>query len=270
MTARSHDGWEIRESGPADAQHAALLLPGGLCTAEFYDDVLAEPGIGDAPVRWVAATTPGFGGTAPLDDMRFESYATAAAQLATELGCDVIVGHSMGANLAIEMVVSGQFAGPVVLLSPSFSRADEAKEFAFLDRVGRVPGLGMLAWKALLKGLPRAMKKELPAERADALIACMLRNDAVNARAAVREYFDYFERAGALASRLCESGVPAWVAFGDGKNEVGLADDERQLLESCASVELVTLEGSGHMGLVDQPARVAELVLAAVSAAAPA
>src|SRR3954447_17927335 len=163
MATSSHGGWEIRESGAADAQHTALLLPGGLCKPEFYDDMLAEPGIRDAPVRWIATTLPGFGGTAPLDDLRYESNATAAARLATDLGCDVIVGHSMGANLAIEMVVSGQFAGPVVLLSPSFSRGDEAKEFAFMERVGRVPGLGSAAWRAMIKGLPRMAKKEFPA-----------------------------------------------------------------------------------------------------------
>src|SRR3954453_14288388 len=155
MATSSQDGWQIRESGPADAQHTALLLPGGLCTPEFYDDLLAEPGIRDAPVRWIATTLPGFGGDGPLDDLRYESNATAAARLATDLGCDVIVGHSMGANLPIEMVVSGQFAGPVVLLSPSFSRGDETKDFAFIDRLGRVPGLGSLAWKGMLKGLPR-------------------------------------------------------------------------------------------------------------------
>src|SRR4051794_3204611 len=220
MAARNHNGWDIQESGPADAQRAVLLLPGGLCTADFYDDILAEPGIRDAPVRRVATTTPGFGGTAPLDDLRFESYATAATRLAEDLGCDVVVGHSMGANLAIEMVVSGQFTGPVVLLSPSFSRGDEAKEFAFVDRAGRVPVLGPMVWWAMLKGLPRVAKKEFPAERADALVACMARNDPGDARAAAREYFDYFERGGALASRLCETGVPAWVTFGDGKGEV--------------------------------------------------
>ena len=66
--------------------------------------------------------------------------------------------------------------------------------------------------------------------------------------------------------------MPAWVAFGDGKGEVGLADDERRALEACETVQLSTIAGSGHMALVDQPAVVAELVLAAVSrsgAAAP-
>lgn len=63
MSPRAHNGWTVHESGSADAEHAALLLPGGLCTAAFYDDVLADPRLTEAPVRFVATTVPGFGGT---------------------------------------------------------------------------------------------------------------------------------------------------------------------------------------------------------------
>ena len=62
MSAESHDRWTVHESGPADAEHAALLLPGGLCTAAFYDDVLADPQLADSRIRLAAATVPGFGG----------------------------------------------------------------------------------------------------------------------------------------------------------------------------------------------------------------
>ena len=56
-----------------------------------------------------------------------ESYGRQAAALAAELGCDAVVGHSLGANAALEMVLAGGFAGSVVLLSPSFSAEDESK-----------------------------------------------------------------------------------------------------------------------------------------------
>jgi hypothetical protein len=55
--------------------------------------------------------------------------------------------------------------GPAGLLSSSFSHEDEFKELDILDRLGRVPGLGRLGWWAMLKAMPRAMKKELPADR---------------------------------------------------------------------------------------------------------
>ncbi len=120
--------------GPADAEHAALLLPGGLCTAAFYDDVLADPRLKEAPSRFVATTVPGFGGSTPL-----------------------------------------------------------------------------------------------------------------------------------------ASGVRAWVAFGDGKGEVGLTHEERRGLETCTSVELVTIRSSGHMTPNNNPATVVDLILdAATSVPRPA
>jgi hypothetical protein len=35
--------WDIRESGPHDAKHVVLLLPGALCTAAFYTALMSEP-----------------------------------------------------------------------------------------------------------------------------------------------------------------------------------------------------------------------------------
>ena len=55
-----------------------------------------------------------------------ESYSKLAGKLASDLGCDAVVGHSLGANIAIEMASAGEFSGPLVLLSPSFSRTDES------------------------------------------------------------------------------------------------------------------------------------------------
>jgi pimeloyl-ACP methyl ester carboxylesterase len=110
---REHLGWVLHESGPESADHIVLLLPGALCTAAFYDDLLAEPSMRDAPIRFVATTVPGFGGTAPPVDVSMESYSTLAGKLASDLGCDVVVGHSLGANVAIEMASAGEFSGPL-------------------------------------------------------------------------------------------------------------------------------------------------------------
>ena len=58
---REHLGWVLHESGPDRADHTVLLLPGALCTAAFYDDLLAEPSMSKTPIRFVATTIPGFG-----------------------------------------------------------------------------------------------------------------------------------------------------------------------------------------------------------------
>src|SRR6185436_806505 len=77
--------------------------------------------------------------------------ASGQLELASDLGCDAVAGHSIGGNLALEMVATGEFSGPVALLEPAFSREGEFNELAILDRIGRVSRLGHLAWVASLK-----------------------------------------------------------------------------------------------------------------------
>jgi len=58
--------WEVREQGPADAAHTVLLLPGGMCSAGSFAELMAEPAL--AGMRLVAATLPGQAGAPPPDD----------------------------------------------------------------------------------------------------------------------------------------------------------------------------------------------------------
>ena len=92
-------GWDRRGSGPGDAEQAALLLPGGMCTAVQYEELMAEPAL--AGIRTIAVTVPGMGGTPAAKDLSIENLARLAAQCAADLGCDVVVGFSMGANIAL-------------------------------------------------------------------------------------------------------------------------------------------------------------------------
>jgi pimeloyl-ACP methyl ester carboxylesterase len=251
--------WDVREVGPADAAHTVLLLPGGLCTAEFYGDLLAEPRLAEAPLRFVAVTLPGFGGTPYPHDLSMENYARITGRLAAERGCDVVVGHSIGANVAIEMAAAGHFTGPIVLLSPTFSRPDEMRALGVADRVGRIPVVGPLVWAGLLRLMPYGMKSHLPADRRDVLLADVRKNDARVCRPMIRHYFAYLDRHGTLVPRLRASGVPAWVVRGD-RDEVGLTDEERRRLEASPNVTLVTVPDATHMVLTDQPALLAELL----------
>jgi pimeloyl-ACP methyl ester carboxylesterase len=116
MTAANWDGtWDMVRSGPEDAECTVLLLPGGWCTAVFYQELMAEPAL--AGIRLVAVTLPGNGGTRAPQDLGVENYARLTAELAARLGCTAVVGHSMGANVALEMAGSGVFSGPVVRCS---------------------------------------------------------------------------------------------------------------------------------------------------------
>ncbi|MFE7927475.1 alpha/beta fold hydrolase [Streptomyces sp. NPDC057456] len=255
--------WEVRRAGPRDAPHRVLMIPGGLCTTEFYADVMAEPAV--AGLGMVAATLPGFGRTEAPEDVSMDHYARLMAGFAADAGCETVVGHSLGANVALEMAARGLFRGPVVLLSPTFSRGDEATFLTVLNAVGRVPVLGGAAWKAMIALLPRSMKREMPPHRAEALAAVMGGNDPAACRRIVRGYYAYLDRYPSLVPRLCGSGAPAWVVRGD-RDGIGLTADERQGLEACPRVRMVNVPDAGHLLLVEQPAAVAEVVAEAATA----
>ena len=256
-------GWDRRESGPGDAQQTALLLPGGMCTAVQYQELMAEPAL--AKVRMVAVTMPGMGGTPAPADLSIENYARLAAQCAADLGCDVVVGFSMGANIALEMAGSGAFRGPLVLLAPSFSRRDEAVFFRLLDRLARV--LGHLPFAALLKMMGPALKQmPLPPARRDVLAAEFRKNDPRVIRRGVHSYFQYLDRHGSLAPRLCEAGVPAWVVHGQ-RGDGGITAEERRTLEACPRIQVITIPGASYMTPNEEPALVARLVAEALERA---
>jgi pimeloyl-ACP methyl ester carboxylesterase len=247
--------WDLRESGPPEADATVLCLPGALCTAAFYADLMAEPAL--QSIRMVAATLPGQGGTAPLRDLSIESYARLAADLAAELRCDLVVGHSLGANVAIEMAASSDFSGSLLLLAPSLSREDESMFPRVLDRLGVV--LGLLPFRAALRLIGPAMKGSLPPHRHDDLVAELRRNDPRIVRRQLRLYLDYLDRHRSVASRLCEAGVPATIVFGE-NDDVGITDQERRILEGCPRTHVVTIPGAGHFTANQEPGRVALLV----------
>ena len=260
--SREQFGWTLHESGPEGADHTVLLLPGALATAAFYDDLLDERRVKDASIRFVATTLPGFGGTRAPDDVSMENYARVAGTIAVELGCDAVVGHSLGANVAIEMVGAGEFSGPVILLAPRFSRVDESKFPRALDRLSSA--FGHLPYALMLKMIGPAMKSGLPPHRREGLIAELQRNDPRFLRRQTRVYLQYLDLHGSLARRLCDSGARAWVVFGE-RDEIGLTGDERDVLEQCSSVTVVTIAGAGHFTLNEKPGEIAEILLDAVA-----
>src|SRR3954470_12357444 len=140
--------WQLRESGPADADRTVLLLPGGMCSAGSYAELMAQPAL--AQTRLVAATLPGQAGAPSPDDYSVENYARHVTELATKVGADAVLGFSMGAVVAVEMITSGSFTGPVVLLGVSLSPPDEPAFFRALIRSTRA--LGNLPMRVLAAG----------------------------------------------------------------------------------------------------------------------
>lgn len=252
--------WELREAGPADAAHTVLLLPGGMCSARSYAEVMEQPSL--TGLRLIAATMPGQAGAPPPDDPSVENYARLTTELVASVGADVVAGFSMGAVVAAEMVVSGAFTGPVVLLGVSLSTKDEPAFFRALIRLGSV--LGTLPTALLAKGAA-SMVKRIPAspERLEELREDFRRNDPADQKEALREYLGWLHRGDGRAQALCEAGVPLWIVHAE-KGDGGLTEDERRTLAACPSAHLVTIPGKVFFLPNEVPERVAAVLLDAV------
>ena len=248
--------WELREQGPADAAQTVLLLPGGMCSAGSYAEVMAEPALAD--MRLVAATLPGQCGTPPPDEYSVENYARLVSELVAQVGADIVVGFSMGAVVAVEMVVSGAFTGPVVLLGVSLSPRDEPAFFRAIARLGSV--LGGLPASLLAKGAATMVKRiPVTAERQAELRQDFRNNVPAHVQPGLREYLRWLHRGDGRAERLCEAGVQAWVVHAE-KGDGGLTDEERQTLEACPHARLVTIPGHVFFLPNEIPERIAAII----------
>lgn len=254
--------WDLYETGPEGANHRVLLLPGGLNAARSYAEVMAQPALKD--MRLIAATLPGHCGTPPPDDMTVENYARITGELAKDRGCDVVVGFSMGGTVALEMVASGVFAGPTVLLGIAMSSKDEAAFFRAIVQLGSV--LGGLPSAALLS-MTGLMLNSLPLspERKAELAADFRRNKPRVMRRLLSEYVRYLGQHAKPAARLCNAGVPTWVVHAE-KGDGGLTDDERRTLEACPHATVVTIPGTSHLLPNEKPEQIADIVAAALAA----
>lgn len=255
--------WDLFERGPDGADRVVLLLPGGLSRARSYEELSEQPQL--AGTRLVAATLPGHGGTPAPDDCSIEAAAEDAAKLAGDIGADVVVGFSMGANVAYEMVTSGAFSGPAVLLGISLSLDDEAKFLRAFDKLA--VALGSLPFAAMRQMMGPMMKHtSVPEARRVELLDDLRRNDPKTMRRLFHEYLRYLAGQHSPATRLCDTGRPTWVVHAD-KGDGGLTDDERRTLEACPHVSVETIPGECFLIPNEAPERVAAVVAAALSAA---
>jgi pimeloyl-ACP methyl ester carboxylesterase len=256
------NGKVLRAGGAADPRYRVLCLPGGLCTAVFYDDLLAVPALAAGGVRAFATTLPGFGGVPfpPGFDASVEAHAAYAGELARDLECDAVVGHSFGANVALEMAAGGHFDGHLILLAPTFSPEDEVKGLEIFNRIGYVPGVRSLATALLFRSFPKMLKGHVPDDSVDRLAAEMASNNRSDIRINLRRSYEHLYKYGTLAGRLCRSGVQAEIVFGE-DDEVGVTPAERSTLESCPNARLHLVPDCGHMLPNQKPEWVAELIV---------
>ncbi len=255
--------WEVLTAGPEDAGRSVLLLPGGANAARSFDLVMAEPVL--SGVRLVATTLPGMAGAPLSEDVSIPGLARRAGELAKEHGCDVVVGFSHGATVALEMLLSDHFQGPVVLLGISLTTEDEAGFFRAVVRasqkVGRWP-MAILLW--LLPLMARSAKTPQPHKRE--LIEDLKQNRAGDSVRASSEYLDYIASDRDYAAKLAAAGYPVWVVHAE-KGDGGLTDAERATLKAAANVTLVTVPGAVFRLPDEAPQQTASVIATAVSQA---
>lgn len=256
--------WHMIESGPAEATRTVLLLPGGMCGAGSYAEVMAEPAL--AGYRLVALTLPGHAGAPTPEDFSVEHYARITADLAEKVQADAVVGFSLGAAVAAEMVINGAFTGPTVLLGVSLSPADDPLVFRGIIRLGAI--LGTLPAAALKEAAVAMINRAaVPAQRRAELQADVMRNRSDDLRSGLRGYLRWLHRYEDPALRLCQAGVPTWVVHAEIGGDGRLTSHERAVLERCPQVHVVTLPGHVYFIPNEAPGPVADLITEALKAA---
>jgi pimeloyl-ACP methyl ester carboxylesterase len=257
------EAWEILTAGPEGADRSVLLLPGGANAARSYDLVMAEPVL--SGVRLVATTMPGMAGAPLAGDVSVPSLSRRASELAAAHRCDVVVGFSHGATVALDMVLSGQFKGPVVLLGISLTTADESRFFRMVVRASQKVGSWPMA--VLFRLVPMMAKSaNVPEPHKSELVEDLKQNRAGESVRLCGDYLDYIAADRDFAAELAASGSPAWVVHAE-KGDGGLTDAERATLQAAPHVTIVTIPGSVFFLPDEAPQKIAEVIASAVSEA---
>ena len=253
--------WELRETGPIEARHGVLLLPGGACSAAFYDELAAQPAL--AGLRLVAATLPGHAGTPAPRDLSMRNYGRLAVQLATAKHCDMVFGFSMGSTVALEMATTAGFTGPLILTGASFSRKAESTMLEVLDALARVTGALPYAFMRSMFG-PMLKQSAIPAQRQAELLAEFKRNQPRVMRKLIRAYLRDLGREPLIGDRLRALEAPVWIVHAD-KGDGRLTTQERRSLEECQNVTVVTIPGRSFFLPNEHPAALADLIVEALA-----
>ena len=253
--------WEVLTAGPPDADRSVLLLPGGANAARSFNLVMADPAL--SGVRSVATTLPGMAGARVSEDVSVPALARRAGELAREHECDVVAGFSHGATVALEMVLSGHFQGPAVLLGISLTTEDEAWFFRAAVRASQKVGSWPLG--GLLRLLPlMARSAKTPEPHKAELIEDITRNRATDSVRVTVPYLDYLAADRDFAAELAASPNPVWVVHAE-KGDGGLTDRERATLESAPNVTLVTIPGAVLFLPDEAPQQTAAVIATALS-----
>jgi pimeloyl-ACP methyl ester carboxylesterase len=263
-TERRSGDFELFERGSGDTR--VLLLPGGFCTALSYIDLVAEPALAEAGITTLAANPPGFATNAAPEGFTYATtaYAELIEELAIAERLDVLVGHSLSANILIEVAARGNYGGPVVLLGPCLRVKNEYRGLRILRKLEIAPPLARRGYRSMSKDFHRSMAGIIRPDRLDLIATDMHRTPPEANRAVINGYFDHVEQYGTLAKRLADATGEVHYVRGDAES-IGFDREDRAAVVAQDNVTTNTIANADHFTMLDNPSAVADLICAVAS-----
>jgi pimeloyl-ACP methyl ester carboxylesterase len=260
---RKSNGWLLVEQKPENPKYKVLLIPGLMGSDTVFSKLMNEQKLHDTDVHVIAGNPPGFKGQPVSSDFDFsiESYAKLVETLAKAEKIDLIVGHSFGANVLIEVAAREKYKGKLMLISPSLDRESETKDMQLLDKLSRKKLLAGVIWQITYMTMksvfaPYFDDKEL----LNTVVADAKKIPKSVGRKTFLGFFNYLDNHGDLAERLAITKVPVYYVRG-GKDNIGFTESQREILDSRDLIQIHDIADAGHFAMCDQPAKVAQLII---------
>lgn len=257
---REAGAFEVFERGTGGKR--VLLMPGGFCTALSYIDLVVEL----PEFTTLAVNPPGFATNAQPEGFGYTTteYAELVEELAVSERLDLLVGHSLSANILIEVAARGNWSGPVVLLGPCLRARNEYRGVRILRRLELVPPLAARAYESTSKDLHRSMAGLIKPDRLDLIVADMQRTPPEQNRRVINSYFDHIKQYGTLARRLADTKGEIHYVRGDAES-VGFDREDIARVVAQENIETHAIENSDHFTMLDNPSAVAAVIARATT-----
>ena len=200
----------------------------------------------------LAWSAPGFGGTARLDELTFESLASRLAvdMKAAGISEAVVVGHSFGGMVAQQFVKDfSEMVSHLVLIgtSPAFGRPDGEFQKKFVADRTRPLDEGMSMAEMARAGVGNLLGPDAAAGVADQVCAAMSKVPEQTYRDVV-QLLTSFD----LKSNLAHINVPALLVVGE-HDAMAPPPMMERMGSYIADARFETLAGVGHMTQMEDP-----------------
>jgi pimeloyl-ACP methyl ester carboxylesterase len=249
---------QVTDSGPRDAP-ALVLLHGWAESLHIWDPDLAKL---PARLRIVRVDLPGCGGSeAPTSGYSIGDQARQVARALQRLGVNdaVVAGHSMGADIAVQLAVDRpDLVSRLTLIDPPAAPGYSTP--SLLVRSSVWPIVGPLAHNFS----PTALKRrglEIAVARGSPVPEQMVEDLERVTWPAYEQGYDetqsWVERE-PVPDRLIASGRPALVIWG--AEDQLVSPDAARLFDPLPRTRVVRLPGIGHTAPLEAPTRTARLI----------